>query len=80
MAKWVKKKFNVLVFILLLCLCLFGCNEEGNKQNDESKKDIDVSMVTLDDGTYVYNNQNYSLECSNVPNGVRVEYQGNNQK
>ena len=67
------KKF---IFILLLSLVLIGCDDE--KQSEPNV--IDVSMVQFKGETFVYNDTEYSIYCTNIPEGVTVDYVGNNKK
>lgn len=63
-----KKFFAILTFCLMIFTCI-ACDSEPES--------IDVSGVTFESITVEYDGEAHSIECKNVPNGVKVTYFGN---
>lgn len=71
------------LLLLILCFFLVGCG--GSKDNETEENidtpivttPIDISGVIFDSITVTYDGNTHALICQNLPEGVIVEYQGN---
>ena len=67
------KKF---LFLFLLIFLLVGCDDK----TPEIDNNIDVSMVVFKSDTFIFNNTEHSIYCTNVPENVKITYIGNGVK
>ena len=67
-----------IIFILLLLLSfvfITGCNDELTDNNYQN--DIDISSISFDDKTVVYDGNNHEILITNKPDNVVAVYVGN---
>ena len=74
-----KKIFTIILAFALLCLGLTSCDFlNGNSDSDNvGITAADLECVSFEDMTVTYDGSEKNLFATNVPEGVRVVYEGN---
>ena len=74
------KRILYLLIVILSLTLLVSCSKKEDDNDKTPNIEEVLSKIVLKDATFVYDGNNKSLKCENVPDYLYDFYEGNNQK